>query len=137
MSWDFSYLWTSNKKLCSYRNDVTEFFVHIISIEILFIDFFKRYFMQRVGVHNALQQYLKILKTHQNISWPYLEILKTNYNVSWLYLEILKTNQRSITIFGITHHVNIKQFEYFLEPLVRTKQKLKNTRVLLKWTKND
>ena len=63
--------------------------------------------------------------------------LKTNYNVPWLYLEILKINQRSITILGIIHHVNIKQFEYFLEPLVRTKQKLKNTRVLLKWTKND
>ena len=28
------------------------------------------------------------------------------------------------------NHVNIKQFEYFLEPLVHTKQKLKNTRVV-------
>ena len=48
---------------------------------------------------------------------------------------MLKTSQRSITIFGIIYHINRKQFEYFLEFLVRTKQKLKNTRVLLKWTK--
>ena len=40
MSWDFNYLWTSNKKFCWYRYDVIEFFVHIISIEILFmVDF--------------------------------------------------------------------------------------------------
>ena len=65
---------------------------------------------------SALQQCLKIKNQSQ-------------------YLEILKTNHRSITIFGIIHHVNIKQLEYFLDPLVRTKQKLKNTRVLLKWAK--
>ena len=40
MLWDFNYLWTSNKKFCSCRNDVIEFFVHVISIGILFtVDF--------------------------------------------------------------------------------------------------
>ena len=34
------------------------------------------------------------------VLWQYLEILK-----------FLKTNQRSVTIFGVTYHVNIKQFE--------------------------
>ena len=38
-------------------------------------------------------------------------------------------------MLGIIHHVNIKQTEYFLETLVYTKEKLKNTRVLLKWAK--
>ena len=40
MLWDFNYLWTSNKKFCSCRNDVIELFVHVISIGILFtVDF--------------------------------------------------------------------------------------------------
>ena len=58
----------------------------------------------------VLLQYLGILKTNHNVLWQYLEILKTNH-VLWQYLEILKINQRSITVFGITYHVNIKQFE--------------------------
>ena len=58
----------------------------------------------------VLWQYLGILKTNHNVLWQYLEILKTNH-VLWQYLEILKINQRSITVFGITYHVNIKQFE--------------------------
>ena len=45
------------------------------------------------------------------VLWQYLGILKINHNVLWQYLGILKTNQRSITVFGITYHVNIKQFE--------------------------
>ena len=44
------------------------------------------------------------------VLWQYLGILKINHNVLWQYLGILKTNQRS-TVFGITYHVNIKQFE--------------------------
>ena len=59
----------------------------------------------------VLWQYLRILKTNHNVLWQYLEILKINHNVLWQYLGILKTNQRSITVFGITYHVNIKQFE--------------------------
>ena len=58
----------------------------------------------------VLWQYLGILKTNHNVLWQYLEILKTNH-VLWQYLEILKINQRSITVFGITYYVNIKQFE--------------------------
>ena len=45
-----------------------------------------------------------------NVLWQYLGILKINHSVSWPYLGILKTSQRS-TVFGITYHVNIKQFE--------------------------
>ena len=44
------------------------------------------------------------------VLWQYLGILKINHNVLWQYLGISKTNQRS-TVFGITYHVNIKQFE--------------------------
>ena len=58
----------------------------------------------------VLWQYLRTLKTNHNVLWQYLEILKTDH-VLWQYLEILKINQRSITVFGITYHVNIKQFE--------------------------
>ena len=40
MLWDLNYLWTWNKKFCSYRNYVIEFFVHLISVQILFmVDF--------------------------------------------------------------------------------------------------
>ena len=59
----------------------------------------------------VLWQYLGILKTNYNVLWQYLEILKTNHNVLWQYLEILKINQRFKTVFGITYHFNIKQFE--------------------------
>ena len=56
----------------------------------------------------VLWKYLGILKTNHNVLWQ--EILKINYNVLWQYLGILKINQRS-TVFGVTYHVNIKQFE--------------------------
>ena len=59
-----------------------------------------------------LCQYLGILKTNHNVLSQYLRILKINHNVFWQYLGTLKTNQRS-TVFSITYHANIKQFEIF------------------------
>ena len=32
-------------------------------------------------------------------------------NVLWSHLEVLKINERFVTIFGVIHHANIKQFE--------------------------
>ena len=61
------------------------------------------------GFHNyVFWKNLGILKTNHNVLWQ--EILKINHNVLWQYLGILNINQRS-TVFDITYHVNIKQFE--------------------------
>ena len=41
------------------------------------------------------------------------------------------------TIFGIIHHANIKQFEYFVKLLVRTKQKFKKHMRVVKMDKKQ